>query len=167
MHRIHLALWLLLSSVLLSGCVAVCYPAEAVLQAVGSGSPFVVFRSDAEEYRIGERVTFEVQTLVSGYLTLTVADPSGQVSPLIRNLPVFAGRTQLIPGPGSRFEFIAGPPIGWHTVRAHFTPEPTSERVSLLGTFSEAGWYAQIALELEPYGFDRRFVTEARVLIRR
>jgi hypothetical protein len=160
-------LMLLLSAAVLSGCVVTCYPAEAVLQVVGSGSPFLLFRSDAREYRVGESVTFEVETLVSGYLTLTVADPSGVVSPLIRNLPVFAGRRLLIPGPGSRWEFLAAPPTGWHTVRAHFTPEATSERVTFVGTFSDDGWHAQIALELEPYGFDRRFVAETRLLIRR
>jgi hypothetical protein len=165
-NRFKLPLTALLAALLFSGCV-VCYPAEAVLQAVGSGSPFVLFRSDASEYRVGDTVAFEVETVVSGYLTITVADPDGVVSPLIRNLPVIAGRRMTIPGPGSRWELRAAPPIGVHTVRAHFTPEPTNERITLTGTFSDDGWHAQIALELEPYGFDLRFVAESQLLIRR
>jgi hypothetical protein len=164
MRKTVFGFWLL-SVVMLSGCVVSCYSADAVLQAVGGGSPFVVFESDADRYRVGERVTFEVRTLVSGYVTLTVADPEGNVTPLLRNIPVIGGQTLRIPGPASRFDFIAAPPLGWHTVRAHFTPQPTSERVALVGTFSDEGWYAQLSLELEPFGFDRRFVAETRLFI--
>jgi len=164
MRKTLFGVWLL-AIVMLSGCVVSCYSADAVLQAVGSGSPFVLFRSDADRYRVGEQVTFEVRTLVSGYVTLTVANPDGNVTPLVRNIPVIGGQTLLIPGPGSRFDFIAAPPTGWHTVRAHFTPQPTNERVALVGTFSDEGWHAQISLELAPFGFDRRFVAETRLLI--
>lgn len=165
MHKTLLGLMLVLLSVMLGGCAVTCYPAEAVLQVVGSGSPFLTFSSDGDEYRVGEPVTFMVRTLVSGYLTLTVSDPTGQVTPLVRNVPVIAGQTLLIPGPGSRWQFVALPPIGWHTVRAHFTPQVTSERIAFVGSWSDEGWQAQIALELDPFGFDRRFIAETRFQI--
>ena len=125
------------------------------------------FESSSASYRVGSRVSFRIRTNRPGYVTLTAFDPDGSVYVIARNVAVRGRRIESIPTPSGRTAFVAVPPTGLHLVRAHFTPEPTPERVRFVGIGSLDAWLAQIVLEIRGFGFGAEDVAETRFEIRR
>jgi hypothetical protein len=125
------------------------------------------FESVQSVYRVGDRVAFRIRTQRPGYVTLTAFDPDGTTYVIARNVPVRGNRTETIPDPFGRTTFVAYPPTGPHIVRAHFTPEPTPERVSFRGIGSMDAWTNAIFLEIRVFGFGLDDVAEVRFDIRR
>jgi hypothetical protein len=124
------------------------------------------FESVQSVYRVGDHVAFRIRTQQSGYVTLTAFDPDGTTYVFARNVPVRAYRTTTIPDP-LRATFVAYPPTGPHIVRAHFTPEPTPERVRFQGVGSFEAWTNAIFLEIRVFGFGLDDVAEVRFDVRR
>jgi hypothetical protein len=117
-------------------------------------------RGVAASYRVGERISFDVRTNMSGFVTLSALDANGEVYVFARNVRVVANRTQTISGIGPRQQFVVDPPLGRHYVRASFTPERTAERVVYFGVTGRDGWLQRISLELRPFDvFDQRETT--------
>ena len=108
-------------------------------------------RGTGAAYYVGENIAFRVLTARDGYLTLTAIDPDGTVYTLARNLYVRGGRVQVIEGPNAASVFSLVPPRGFHRVRASFTSDPTSGRVSYQGVYGEEAWSRTIRAELDPY----------------
>jgi hypothetical protein len=112
---------------------------------------FVPDRGVNSTYRIGDPIGFRVRTTQDGYVTLTAIDPGGAVYVFARNVPVRAGRTNVIDGLGPRQRFVITAPEGLHRVVAHFTPRATDEVVTFRGIAGYDSWQSQIRIELQPY----------------
>lgn len=121
-------------------------------------------RGTGATYYVGEEIAFRVLTLQDGYLTLSAIDPDGTVYTLARNLYVRGGRVQVIEGPDSASVFSLVPPRGFHRVRASFTPNPTSGRVSYRGVYGEDAWSRAIRADVDPY--EVRDVAETNFYLR-
>lgn len=152
----------------LSACTITFYPDVSVDRPRPVSSAVIeVFESSWSSYRVGDRVSFRIRTNQAGYVTLTAFDPDGSVYVIARNVAVRGNRVEVIPAPFGRTTFVAAPPTGVHLVRAHFTPEPTPERVRFVGTGSLDAWLAQIVLEIRGYGYGAEDVAQTRFDIRR
>lgn len=152
----------------LSACTITFFPDASVDRPRPLPSAVIErFESSWSRYRVGDRVSFRIRTNQPGYVTLTAFDPDGSVYVIARNVAVRGDRYETIPEPGGRISFVAAPPTGVHLVRAHFTPEPTPERVRFVGTGSLDAWLAQIVLEIRGYGYGAEDVAETRFEIRR
>lgn len=151
----------------LAGCTITVRTADP--GAVGASPSGVIerFESLRGVYYVGDQVSFRIVTNRTGYVTLTALDPDGSVYTFARNLPVRAGRAEVLDGLSPRLPFIAAPPTGRHVVRAHFTPQRTPERVVFVGRSGPDAWHAAIRLELSGTGFDLDDVGETRFDIRR
>ena len=121
----------------------------------------------SSSYRVGDRIAFRIRTNRPGYVTLTARDPDGSVYVLARNVAVRGNRVEIVPAPLGRVSFVAAAPLGLHLVRAHFTPEPTPERVTFVGSASLDAWLAQIVLEITGFGFGANDVAQTTLTIRR
>ncbi len=152
----------------LSACTITFFPDVAVDRPRPVRSAVIEsFESFASSYWVGSQVSFRIRTNQPGYVTLTAFDPDGSVYVIARNVAVRGNRWESIPGPSGRTVFVAVPPTGVHLVRAHFTPEPTPERVRFVGIGSLDRWLAQIVLEIRPYGYGADDVAQTRFEIRR
>jgi len=152
----------------LSACTITFYPEVSVDRPRLVRSAVIErFESFSSSYRVGSRVSFRIRTNQPGYVTLTAFDPDGSVYVIARNVPVRGNRVESIPAPFGRTTFVAVPPTGVHLVRAHFTPEPTPERVRFVGIGSLDGWLTQIVLEIRGFGYGAEDVVETRFEIRR
>lgn len=125
------------------------------------------FEAFSSNYRVGDRIAFRIRTNRPGYVTLTARDPDGSVYVLARNVAVRGNRVEIIPAPLGRVSFVAAAPLGSHLVRAHFTPEPTPERVTFVGSASLDAWLAQIVLEIGGFGFGADDVAQTTFSVRR
>ncbi|MEX2502675.1 MAG: DUF4384 domain-containing protein [Trueperaceae bacterium] len=126
---------------------------------------FEVQGGEGANYRIGQRVRFQIRTRVEGHVTLTSMAPDGTVRVFARNLHVPARRTVVLDGREQGLSFTVGEMRGWHDVRASFTPSRTDvSRVTFRGRSGNASWTAAIRLDLAP--FDVRDVAEARFFVR-
>ena len=155
----------------LAACTITFVPGDVVVDVdrpTSRSTAIERFESVRDVYRIGEVVSFRIATTTSGYVTLTAIDPDGRVYVIARNVRVEGGgRTQAIPAPDARVAFVAVPPSGWHTVRAHFTPSRTSETVVFAGVVGIDAWFARIRLELSGTGYGFEDTAEARFTIDR
>jgi hypothetical protein len=169
MHPRRIATLMAIAAVLtLSACTITFYPDVSVDRPRPIRSAVIErFESFSSSYRVGSVVSFRIRTSQPGYVTLTAIDPDGSVYVIARNVPVRGNRVESIPASPGRNVFIAVPPTGVHVVRAHFTPEPTPERVRFVGRGSLDGWLAQIVLEIRGYGYGPDDVVETRFEIRR
>lgn len=142
------------AALLLASCTITIRPGEGfVIVTPGASSIIESFAATRSVYRVGDRVSFRIETRGPGYVTLTAIDPDGRVYVIARNVPVTGRGVEQIPVAGSRVVFLAVPPTGRHVVRAHVTPAPTAERVVFAGLFGQDAWYAAIRLELDGTGF--------------
>jgi hypothetical protein len=154
----------------LSACTITFFPDPSVDRprpAPAASAVIERFESFSSSYWVGSRVSFRIRTNQPGYVTLTAFDPDGSVYVIARNVAVRGNRVETIPAPFGRTVFVAVPPTGLHLVRAHFTPEPTPERIRFVGIGSVDAWLAQIVLEIRAFGYDAEDVAETRFQIRR
>ena len=156
------------AAVALSACTITFFPDTSVDRPRPAASAVIErFESFSSSYRVGSRVSFRIRTNQPGYVTLTAFDPDGSVYVIARNVAVGGNRVETIPAPFGRTVFVAVPPTGLHLVRAHFTPEPTPERVRFVGIGSRDAWLTQIVLEIRGFGYGADDVAETRFEIRR
>jgi hypothetical protein len=169
MNRRRIAILLVaIAAVVLSACTITFFPDTTVDRPrLSQSSVIEYFESGSSSYRVGSRVSFHIRTNRPGYVTLTAFDPDGSVYVIARNVAVRGNRTETIPAPFARNVFVAVPPTGLHAVRAHFTPEPTSEQIRFVGIGSRDAWLAQIVLEIRAFGYGAEDVAETRFDIRR
>ena len=117
------------------------------------------------EFRVGQRIAFQIRTRVDGFVTLTSLGPNDRVEVFARNLRVVAGRTNVLDGSSVGQVFLVTPPRGDHRVRASFTTAPTDPgRVRFSGRVGETDWFAAIRIDIEP--FPTTDVAETRFSVR-
>jgi len=169
MNRRRIAILLVaIAAVGLSACTITFFPDSTVDRPRTTQSAVIErFESFSSSYRVGGRVSFRIRTNQPGYVTLTAFDPDGSVYVIARNVAVRGNRIETIPAPLGRTVFVAIPPTGMHIVRAHFTPERTSERIRFVGVGSLDAWLTQIVLEIRAFGYSAEDVAETRFDIRR
>lgn len=154
------------AALLLASCTITIRPGGGyVIVQPGASSIIASFAATRSVVRVGDRVSFRIETRGPGYVTLTAIDPDGRVYEIARNVPVTGRGVEQIPAAGSRVVFLAVPPTGHHVVRAHVTPAPTPERVVFAGLVGESAWYAAIRLELTGTGFVFEDTAEAHFQI--
>ena len=83
-----------------------------------------VSRNSKGSYRIGEKLTLNVQADQDCHLTLVDIGTSGNVSVLLQNHPVRARALQVLSGPDESHEWIISGPPGIERIKAFFTLEP-------------------------------------------
>ena len=169
MNRRRIAILLVaIAAVGLSACTITFFPDPTFDRPRPTQSAVIErFESFSSSYRVGARVSFRIRTNQPGYVTLTAFDPDGSVYVIARNVAVRGNRIETIPAPLGRTVFVAVPPTGMHSVRAHFTPERTSEQIRFVGIGSRDAWLAQIVLEIRAFGYGAEDVAETRFDIRR
>jgi serine/threonine-protein kinase len=77
-----------------------------------------------DRYRIGERFTLNVQVGRDCHLTLLDLGTSGNISVLLQNQPVSAGKSLRLAGPDCERDWVVGEPTGVERIKAFFTVQP-------------------------------------------
>lgn len=116
----------LLLALLLSACTFYLTPSELNVSAPQTIVRFEPDRGAGASYRPGQNISFALNTLQSGYVTLVVIDPDGSSYVLARNLRVTSGDNR-ISGLDRTTRFVVTPPAGLHLVRAFFSTWATEE----------------------------------------
>jgi hypothetical protein len=140
-------------------------PPTVTIRDVALITQFEPERGRAAVYEIGDPIAFRVRATEDGFVTLTAIDPTGEVYVFARNIPVRAGRTEIIRGISPRQRFVVTGPEGLHRVSAHFKPARSDESIAFWGVRGYTNWQMQIRLELR--AFPRGDVVETRFTVRR
>lgn len=157
-----------LLTVALSACTIYVRPGASVDVGVSLNDVILSFqptRGDGATYYVGDTIEFAIRTSESGYVSLTAMDPDGSVYVFARNVYVPGNRTVLLPTPEMNVTFSAGPPTGYHRVRASFTSGRTdTTRVTYRGRSGNGAWTS--AIELDIRGYPVKDVAETSLVIR-
>lgn len=148
LKRIPLTVMIAVLALALAACTVTIRPSAGIEVNLNTViNDFRPTRGVGAIYRIGDQIEFLVNTNQAGYVTLTAIDPDGRVYVLSRNVYV-AGGTTILPTADQRVSYSAGPPRGFHRVRASFTSSPTSGSVVYRGRSGDGAWSAAINVEI-------------------
>lgn len=162
--RLSLTALIAALALLVTACTVTIRPSAGIeVQLNTVISEFRPTRGVGAVYQVGDQIEFLVRTNQPGYVTLTAIDPDGRVYVLSRNVPVQGGTT-VLPTAEQRVTYTAGPPRGFHRVRASFTSGRTSGNVVYRGRSGDGAWSSAINVEISD--FPVKDVVETNLTIR-